>query len=106
MRQSEKRVLFTSLICKLIHTLNNEFGMHVALGDVRPECQKGHMSNSLHYEGTAADLVFYDKDWSYNTKTDNYRIIGELWESMHPNCHWGGYFNDGNHFSMSWDERR
>jgi hypothetical protein len=106
MRLSEKRVLFTSLICKLIDTVNNDFGLHVALGDVRPTNQSGHMSNSLHYEGLAADLVFYSDEWSYKTKTDEYRILGELWESMHPNCHWGGHFNDGNHFSMSWDDRR
>ena len=106
MRLSEKRVLFSSMIAKLVHTLNNEFGMHVAFGDVRPESQSGHMSNSLHYEGLAADLILYDNDWSYCTKTEQYKVIGDLWESLHPNCHWGGHFNDGNHFSMSWDERR
>lgn len=113
MRLSQKRVLFSSKLLDLLGWARQE-GFRVAIDDVK--ARDGHMKNSLHYEGTAVDLILYDNNWSYLTETEDYHALGEYWESLHPNCFWGGYTRrddegtaltrDGNHFSMSWDNRR
>lgn len=91
-----------------------QFGLNAAYDDVK--ARDGHMRNSLHYDGLAADLVLYDEHWNYITETEGYRKLGEFWEGLHENCYWGGrtrrdeegtaLTRDGNHFSMSWDRRR
>jgi hypothetical protein len=32
------------------------------------------------------------------TKTEDHKKLGEKWESLHPNCRWGGRWQDGNHY--------
>lgn len=113
MRLSEKRVLFSKYLGYLLNFAYN-WGINVAVDDVK--ANRGHMNNSLHYDGLAVDLVLYDKDWNYLRDTEEYRMLGEQWEKYHPNCYWGGrtrrdeegtaLTKDGNHFSMSWDKRR
>lgn len=54
--------------------------------------------NSLHIQKLAIDLnLFRDGDWL--TKTEDYRELGEYWESLRDGNCWGGRFGDGNHFS-------
>lgn len=103
MKLSEKRSLFSVNLAKLVIKAQ-ELGYNPAFDDVK--ARDGHMHNSLHYEGLAGDLILYDEYWNYLRDTGDYTVLGIYWESLHPNCYWGGHFGDGNHFSMSWDNRR
>jgi len=62
--------------------------------------------NSLHEQGLAVDLLLYDKDGSYLTKTEDYRVLGEWWEAAYPLAAWGGRFGDANHFSFRYAGKR
>lgn len=57
------------------------------------------IANSLHTQRLAIDLMLF-KDGKYLTATPDYKALGEYWESLAPDCAWGGRFNDGNHFSI------
>ena len=61
------------------------------------------MSN--HRIRLAKDFSLF-KDGKYLTRTEDWTIIGEWWEKLHPLCRWGGRFNDGNHFSLEHEGRR
>lgn len=56
------------------------------------------IKNSLHCERLAIDLNLFSPEGEYLTKTDDYQIFGNYWESLNDNNKWGGRFNDGNHF--------
>lgn len=55
------------------------------------------IKNSLHCSRLAIDLNLF-KDGVYLTKSDQYKELGEFWESIGGT--WGGRFNDGCHFSL------
>jgi len=57
--------------------------------------------NSLHIERLAVDLNLF-LDGVYQTDSAAYTKLGEYWESLAPDCAWGGRFTrpDGNHFSV------
>jgi hypothetical protein len=59
------------------------------------------IANSLHTQRLAIDLMLF-KDGRYLTDSADYVLLGEYWESLAPDCAWGGRFNrpDGNHFSI------
>ena len=60
----------------------------------------GHMTKSLHYDRLAIDINLYmNGEWL--TKTSDHEFLGEYWESLDPDCRWGGRFKDGNHYEMS-----
>jgi hypothetical protein len=103
MKLSQKRSMFSTNFARLI-LFARLHGYYPSIDDVK--ARDGHMKNSLHYDGLAGDLILYDKDWNYLTETEDYDLLGKFWETLHPNCIWGGHFQDGNHFSMSWDKRR
>lgn len=56
---------------------------------------------SLHIKCLAIDLMLFI-DGVYKKETNDYRELGEKWESMHELCRWGGRFSrpDGGHFSL------
>lgn len=55
--------------------------------------------NSLHTLRLAIDLnVFRQGQWLH-TGTQ-FEDLGIYWESLAPDCRWGGRFQDGNHFSI------
>ena len=57
--------------------------------------------NSLHTYKLAVDLnLFYQGEWLRGT--NDHIMFGEWWEKLHPLCRWGGRFNDGNHYSVTW----
>ena len=56
------------------------------------------ISNSLHTIKLAIDLNLF-KEGRWLTRTMEYRAAGEYWESLRDGNSWGGWFNDGNHFS-------
>lgn len=60
-------------------------------------------ANSLHKQRLAIDFNLF-RDGKYLTSTDDYRPLGEYWESMGGT--WGGRFNDGNHFSIEYQGRK
>lgn len=57
--------------------------------------------NSLHVERLAVDFNLF-VNGVYQTDSAAYTKLGEYWESLAPDCAWGGRFPkpDGNHFSI------
>lgn len=111
----QKQIAFTRLIPRLIdHCF--EKGFEVVLGEAyRPQvtadayaAQGIGIKNSLHRDKLAIDISLF-KDGQLLTSTASYEPIGVFWESLGTlECptKWGGRFNDGNHFSVSWQGRR
>lgn len=64
----------------------------------------GH-AYSMHKDKCADDLNLF-KDGKFLTKTSDHLESGEKWESRHPLCCWGGRFDDGNHYSMTYQGRK
>lgn len=60
-------------------------------------------ANSCHKIRLALDLNLF-RDGKYLTSTEDYRPLGEFWESIGGT--WGGRFADGNHFSLEHDGRK
>jgi hypothetical protein len=61
---------------------------------------------SVHRDRLAVDLnLFIGGKWQQDTAA--YESLGIFWESLHPDCKWGGRFSrpDGNHFSLQHDGR-
>lgn len=107
MTLSEKQQLFTGLIAQLI-TWANDRGMRLTFGEAwrTPEqaalnAKKGSgIANSLHTQRLAVDFNLF-VNGEYKTRTEDYRALGEYWESLGGS--WGGRFKsnpDGNHFSL------
>lgn len=97
MKLSEKQQQFTVLVALLIlHA--EQLGYRLTFGDAYrdPRCPYGN-PKSLHHKRLAVDFNVF-KDGEYLTDTEDYRELGEYWESLGGS--WGGRFGDGNHFSM------
>lgn len=109
MTLSQKRVLFTATLTKLL-SWAAEQGLNVALDQVkRTEAEAkanavsgAGIANSNHLSGLAADLILYGPDWSYKSASADYKALGAYWKTLHPLACWGGDFKkqDGNHFSF------
>lgn len=59
------------------------------------------ISNSLHTKKLAIDLNLFING-KYMTSSEDYKVLGDYWKSLHPENAWGGDFKgrpDGNHFS-------
>jgi len=103
MTLSKKQQRFTTMIALLI--LHAEaMGYRLTFGDAYrdPRCPYGS-SRSLHHQRLAVDFNLF-KDDRYLTTTEDYRPLGEYWESLGGS--WGGRFNDGNHFSLAHNGRK
>ena len=107
---SEKQQTFTILLVHLIRWAYDQ-GYAITFGETyRPPetaamyAKKGiGIKNSLHCRRLAADLMLF-KNGKYLKKTEDYKPLGEHWESLGSpgaECVWGGRFNDGCHFSIS-----
>lgn len=64
--------------------------------------KKKGIKNSLHLKSLAVDLNLF-KDGKYLTDTESHRPLGEFWESLGPDCRWGGRWGDGNHYSIEYE---
>jgi len=104
MTLGEKRRQFSLDLAILIVWANRE-GYGIAIDDVK--AHDGHMKNSKHYDGLAADLNLYFFEggkWIYQRETEAHTVMGEEWERMGHT--WGGRFgkkknnvgSDGNHY--------
>lgn len=78
------------------HTL----GYNVRIGHVMrcPGCKTGKI-NSLHKMKLAIDINLF-RDGRYLDKTEDHAELGQFWESIGGS--WGGRWNDGNHYSLSY----
>ena len=95
-----KRKLFTRLIIKVIHKMIDD-GYDPMIGKDGLK----HMKNSLHYDGLAMDIDL-TKDGTYLASGAEHLPYGILWESLHPDCKWGGRFKDANHYSITMGGRK
>lgn len=101
MTLKEKRILFTSLLPKLINKMIED-GMKPMTGrDGLP-----HKKNSLHFDGLAIDIDLCDAEGNYLKDTNSHREYGAFWCSLHELCRWGGDWGDGNHYSITDGGRR
>jgi len=103
----EKQSLFASFIPRLIDKAH-ELGYEVTLGESyrSPEealrlskLGKG-IVNSLHTKKLAIDINLF-RNGIYLSKTEDHKPLGIWWEQQHPLATWGGWFNDGNHYSFT-----
>lgn len=107
MTLSEKQQLFTVMISSLIQWAGeNDYALTFGEAYRTPEqarinAGKGTgISNSLHTQRLAVDFNLFING-EYKTRTEDYRTLGEYWESIGGS--WGGRFKsnpDGNHFSL------
>lgn len=105
----EKRVLFSTLMAKLVGKAE-VLGLELAFDEVKRsadtaalyEAQGKGVAKSAHLNGLAVDVLLYTKAGEYLTKSEDYKPLGDFWKSLHPLCRWGGDFTkrDGNHFSL------
>lgn len=109
----QKQWLFAGLVSRLL-TRAHELGYHVALGDAYRDprvfgavgTRKGYgHAKSVHKIRLAIDLNLFTPEGEYLASTEAHRLLGEWWETLHPDCRWGGRFStpDGNHYSMAHD---
>ena len=110
MTLGQKQRLFAKLAADLISrayatgyevTLGDAFRdprVHGALGEKKGY---GH-PKSAHKSRLAIDLNLF-KDGKFLQATEDHLALGEWWEAQHPDCRWGGRFNDGNHYSLEHD---
>ena len=96
----ECRVKFTYLFSMKLIPKAIELGFEPAFDEITNHQGTGHMKNSLHYLGCAGDLLLY-KDTHYCPFEEYYVELGHYWQSLDPNCAWGGEWGDGNHFSYA-----
>ena len=94
---------FASMLIHLFRFIT-ESGYRFTLGDAYrdPRCPYGS-EVSLHKERLAIDLNLF-KDGEFLKDSESHRPVGEYWESIGGS--WGGRFNDGNHYSLSFEGRK
>lgn len=109
----QKQLLFGKLVASLLAQAL-EMGLQYKLGDAKrdqrvfgaPGVAKGYgHKRSCHKIQLALDLDLF-RDGQYLDSTEDHRALGEWWERQHPDCRWGGRFQDGNHYSMEHEGMR
>jgi len=107
----ERQSLFAQLVARLlIHA--DELGYDVTLGEAwRSEAEakrlaatRAGIARSLHCDRLAIDLNLF-RAGVWLTTTEDHHVLGEWWEQQHPDCRWGGRFQDGNHYSLAYQGR-
>ena len=99
---------FTLMIATLI-LWAYENGYEATLGDAYRDPRvfgkvgekKGYgQKSSCHKMRLALDINLF-KNGKFLTETEDHKELGEQWEIMGGT--WGGRFNDGNHYSLSYN---
>lgn len=110
MTLKEKRWLFSQLICEHGLWITSQ-GWHWAFAEgmdriTTKDPTSDHKVGSLHNIGLAQDIDLYDAEGRYVTDTKTHMFSGIAWEKLHPLCRWGGWFGDGNHYSLEYEGRK
>lgn len=101
--------LFARLVPRLIDHAH-ALGFEVTLGDAFRDPRafgdlgesKGYGNRySCHKLRLALDLNLF-RGGEFLKETRDHQELGEWWEAQHDLCCWGGRFNDGNHYSITW----
>ena len=109
MTLGQRQRLFMKLVPRLIDEIYAK-GYECTGGELyrTPEqaliyAQNGRgIAQSLHQVKAAIDLNLF-KDGVFLQDTESHLPFGEFWESLHPNCRWGGRYKtrpDGNHYEL------
>lgn len=102
MRLGKKQELFCRLLPRLFdyaHSLGYDLRMgRGRVSKAANEADGGH-ERSTHLYGLAMDLNLF-RDGVFLTETSDHELLGVFWESLHPLCRWGGWWDDGNHYSL------
>lgn len=112
MTLGEKQRFFTRLVGELIEYAY-QAGYELTFGDAYRDprlaelnAQEGKgIKNSLHTQRLAVDFNLF-KDGHWLQESEDFRVLGEFWESLDDDCRWGGRFlprPDGNHFSIHYN---
>jgi hypothetical protein len=108
---ADKQKVFSTLVARLIlHTVGTA-GVSVTLGEAWRTKEQAELYakegngivNSLHCLRLAIDLNLF-RDGKLLVTTDDYRSMGEFWESLSTadySCSWGGRFGDADHFAIA-----
>lgn len=106
----QKQFIFCALSARLIDKAR-EMGYNCKYGEtLRSKEEAARLAKlgkgiktSLHISSLAVDLLLF-RNGIYLTETESYRQLGTWWEMQDAGknfeCHWGGHFGDGNHFSI------
>lgn len=100
---SAKQQRFVWMVGKLIQFAYAQ-GYGLTLGHALrcEECLIGQ-ANSLHKIKLAIDLNLF-RNGEYLSRTQDHQVLGEYWESLGGT--WGGWFGDGNHYSLEHNGRK
>ena len=99
MTLSQKQRKFSKLLTKWLTYLHAK-GYEITIGEVwrSPETQeiyvaqgKSQTRNSFHLNKLAFDFNLF-VNGNYTAYGEDYRKLGEYWESLDPGCKWGGRF--------------
>lgn len=114
---TDKQERFMTLLPRLYDFIHSQ-GYKIRGGELwRPpetaalDAAKGTgIKNSLHTLKLAQDLMLVRSDGVLLEDSEDYRFAGEYWQSLDPDCCWGGIFKDaqghpkpdGDHFSLQY----
>ena len=110
MKLGEQQELFMRLLPRLLDKAH-DMGYEIRGGDLFRDprlhggmgIKKGYgYSKSCHKLKLAIDLNLFE-DGEFITSTEGHRKLGVWWEDQHELCRWGGRFNDGNHYSLTYN---
>lgn len=110
MTLGEAQRLFAKLVPRLIDRAH-ELGYEVTLGDAyRDKRSHGKLGERIAYGNRfschkirlAIDLNLF-RNGQYLKSTKDHQPLGEWWEAQHDLACWGGRFEDGNHYSFTWE---
>lgn len=112
MSLSTKQQEFTRCVSQLINFATAQ-GFGLTFGDAYRDkrahgefgVKRGYSAaSSVHKKRLAVDLnLFVDSKYITNGNCEEYKLLGQAWERMHPDARWGGRFNDANHFSFEYN---
>lgn len=103
----QKQRKFTRLVPRLLDYIHEQ-GYECTFGDAyRDPRLHGEMGVKIGYGHPRSGhklKIAIDLNLSLNgvylEGTDAHQKFGEFWESLDPDCRWGGRFADGNHYSL------
>lgn len=108
MTLNDKQHIFAMNLSKLLQHVDS-IGLTCSVGEVHrpPEMAEIYVKqgkgilDSQHCKKLAVDLFLFSNG-KFLQKKDDYKLLGEYWESLNPDNRWGGKFPrvDSVHFEM------